>query len=254
MNRLRTIAFAVYLAVSLIVIAAVCAPMLLFGEGGARSGVRIWSRSALFGLRAICGVRHVVVGAENIPSGGGVIAANHQSMWETIALLAIAPKPVIVFKRELLKVPIYGWWGMKAGSIPVDREAGPRAIRELSRAATKKISEGCQVIVFPEGTRGRVGEALPLQPGVAAIYSSAGARCTPALHDSGRFWLYPGGVASPKRPGVITLQFLPPIEAGLARKTFQRRLDAALQARSAAGDRAHDAGPVGAREAHGRLV
>lgn len=225
--------FAAYLAVSLIAIATLCAPLLLLGEAGARTGVRIWSRAALGGLRAICGVRHVVIGADNIPDGGGIIAANHQSMWETIALFALVPKPVMVFKRELLGVPIYGWWGMKAGSIPVDREAGPKAIKALSRTASQKIAEGCQVIVFPEGTRGRVGEALPLQPGVAAIYAAAGASCTPALHDSGRFWLYPGGVGSRKRPGVITLRFLPPIEAGQDRKAFQRRLEAALAPRSA---------------------
>lgn len=227
--------FAVYLAAALAVIAALCAPLLLFGEAGARWAVRLWSRAALAGLQAICGLRHVVIGADNIPTGGGIIAANHQSMWETIALFVLVPKPVMVFKRELLKVPIYGWWGRRAGSIPIDREAGARAIRDLSRAAAEKIAQGCQVIVFPEGTRARAGEALPLQPGVAAIYARAGASCTPALHDSGRFWLYPGGVTSRKRPGVITLRFLAPIEAGLDRRTFERRLEAALAPRSAAG-------------------
>jgi 1-acyl-sn-glycerol-3-phosphate acyltransferase len=232
-SRLRTILFGVALAVVTIVLSVAGTPALLFGERGARMVVKLWSRIAIAALALTCGVRHRVEGRGNLPEGGGIVAANHHSMWETIVFFTLLEKPVVIFKQELLKVPFYAWWGLRAGSIPVDRDAGARAIRDLSSKAAKKIAEGCQVVVFPEGTRARMGERLPLHPGAAAIYRATGALCTPAVHDSGRFWLFPGGLFSLKTPGVIRLRVLSPIEGGLDRKLFQSRLEAALSARLA---------------------
>ena len=246
MSRIRTIAFGVFLTVSTLAIGLGGIVLLPFGVRGARAVTRIWARAALFGLRAICGLGFVVEGRERLPRGPAIIAANHQSMWETIAFFALAEKPAMVFKKELLKVPVYGWYGKLANSIPVDRDAGPKAIKALGAAARERLSEGCQIVVFPEGTRARVGARLPLQPGVAAIYTAGDVAVTPALHDSGRFWKHPGGLFSLKKPGVITLRVLPAIEGGLDRKTFQARLDAALAARSVMGlDGTDD--PAGAR-------
>lgn len=230
MNRIRTAAYAVYLVAGTLIIATLALPTLLFGERTARSAVKLWANAALFGLRLICGVRHRIEGAEHLPAGGALVAANHQSMWETIALFTILEKPAITFKKELRKVPVYGWWAMRAGCIPVDREAGAKAIRVLMKSARERIEAGWQVVVFPEGTRAPPGERLPLQPGVAGIYGVAGIPCTPAIHDSGEFWRHPGGVTSLKIPGVITLRILPPIPAGLNRKTFLRELESRLRA------------------------
>lgn len=235
MSRLRTIIFGVYLTVTTALIGVFGVLTLLRGETGARFVTRTWARTALFGLGAICGLKHEVAGGGNLPKGACIIASNHQTMWETIAFLALAEKPAMLFKKELLNVPIYGWWGKRAGSIPVDRNAGPRAIREVSALAAQRLAAGFQIIVFPEGTRAKIGETLPLQPGVAAIYKAANAPCIPTLHDSGRFWKSPGGLFSLKTPGVIILNYLAPIESGLDRKVFQRRLEAALAPRSIIG-------------------
>ncbi len=235
MNRVRTIVYGVYSSLAALVIATVgLLPALIFGERAARAEVRLWAQVSLLGLRAICGIRHVVEGRERLPKGGAIIASNHQSMWETIVFLTLTDKPTTVFKKELLRVPIYGWWARLAGSIPVDRKAGARALRDISAKAARKIAEGCQVIVYPEGTRAPAGKTLPLQSGVAGIYLECGAPCTPAVHDSGRVWLQPGGLFALKIPGVVTLKILPPIEAGLERKAFQRRLEAALGAPTSA--------------------
>jgi 1-acyl-sn-glycerol-3-phosphate acyltransferase len=186
----------------------------------------------LLSLRIICGIRHRIEGREFIPTGGALVAVNHQSMWETIAFVAILERPVLVFKKELLKVPVYGWWVKKSGSIPVDRDAGVKALNAMTRMARDKIRAGHQVVVFPEGTRARIGERLKLQPGVASIYMAAGAPCTPAVHDSGRVWRQPGGVTAVKSPGLITLRFLPAIEPGLPRKKFMSALEARLHGES----------------------
>lgn len=244
MIRIRTIIFSVYLTLITLLVGGAGVLVLPFGAAGGRLVNRTWAQCALFGLAAICGLRYVVKGA--LPQGAAIIAPNHQSMWETIAFFALARKPSMVFKRELLNIPVYGWWGRLAKSIPVDREAGPRAIKELTREAAERLAEGCQIIVFPEGTRAALGEKLPLQPGVAAIYKAAPVAVTPALHDSGRYWRHPGGLFSLKEPGVITLTILPEIEAGLDRKVFQARLEAALAARSVMGLEDGVVAPAGA--------
>jgi 1-acyl-sn-glycerol-3-phosphate acyltransferase len=221
MIQLRSALFHIWLVVATALVALLFAPALVFGEKPARAATRCWARTVLFGLRVICGVRHRIEGAEDIPKGGAIVALNHQSMWETVAVFALLKKPSVVFKKELKRVPVYGWWTTLAGCIPVDREAGARAIRELARAAAEKVRGGAQVVLFPEGTRAPVGEERPLQPGVAAVYAAANAPCVPGGHDSGRFWKHPGWR---KTPGTIVLRFAPPIPPGLPRKEFQRLL------------------------------
>jgi len=201
-------------------------PLMLFGEGAARATVKAWSRLALFGLKWIAGVSYRVEGAENLPQGGALIAANHQSMWETIALYAIAPKPVMILKAELTRIPVYGWWARAAGNITIDRKGGAKALRAMARAAKRHAEAGHQVIIFPEGTRSPPGARPKFQPGVAGIYVAAGAPCVPAAHDSGCFWRHPSGE---KTPGVITLRFLQPIPPGLDRKEFLRELQKRIE-------------------------
>lgn len=229
MQRLRTHLFTLWLLFFTLAMGLLCSPALLFGRKATVAVIKAWARTMLFGLKVICGLDWRLEGGRHIPRGPAIIAANHQSMWETIALYAVAPAPVMVLKRELLRLPVYGWWGAAAGSIPVDRRAGAKAIRALKKAAAEQLAAGRQVIVFPEGTRVFEGESRPLQPGVAAIYLAGRVPCAPAVHDSGRFWRPPGGAASPKRPGVVTLRFLPAIPPGLSRRDFAARLDAALR-------------------------
>lgn len=229
MNSVRTTLFTGALALTTLVIGVICLPALLLPNGAARAAVKLWAKMALFLLRVICGVDYRIEGAEHIPTGGALVAANHQSMWETIAFIALLEKPVVAFKRELARVPIYGWWAVRVGHIPVDRGAGVKALRALTKAAQTKIAEGCQVVLFPEGTRLPPGGEARLQPGVASIYLATGVACTPAVHDSGRFWLFPGGMTSLKAPGTVTVRFMPPIEPGLDRKTFMNELTARLK-------------------------
>ncbi|MBB5517913.1 lysophospholipid acyltransferase family protein [Amphiplicatus metriothermophilus] len=222
MARLRSAVFLVYLVAGTLVTAVVAAPALLFGEKAAREAVRAWARLMLGGLRLICGIGWRVEGREHVPGGGAIVASNHQSMWETLALFALLPTPAAIFKKELLRIPIYGWWGLRAGSIAVDRKGGAKTMRAMTRAAAAKIAEGAQLIVFPEGTRRPVGARGPLQPGIAGVYLAANAPCVPVVHDSGKYWRHPGWV---KFPGVVTVRFLPPIEPGLDRKAFIRALE-----------------------------
>ncbi|MEM8772081.1 MAG: lysophospholipid acyltransferase family protein [Pseudomonadota bacterium] len=222
MQRFGETLFSAYFLSSLVVLGLLLAPVMLFGRARAQAVAQFWSRSVLFMLRLLTGVRHEVIGEQNIPQSGALVAANHQSAWETLALYAILPKPVAILKKELLRIPIFGWWVKAVGSIAVDREGGAKALRAMQRDALSNIQEGRQVIVFPEGTRTPPGYRQPFQPGVAAIYKAIDAPCTPVAHDSGRFWQHPGGR---KNKGKITMRILAPIKPGLDRKSFLRLLE-----------------------------
>lgn len=226
MTRIRSAIFAAFLILLIAVMGIVCLPIILFGRNAARGVVKLWARLTLASLKMIAGVYYRIEGAENMPQSGALIASNHQSMWETVAFYALAPKPVMILKKELLNVPVYGWWARAAGNIAIDRKGGAKALRAMMRAAKERIGAGEQIIIFPEGTRSPPGARAPLQPGVAGVYAATGAPCVPAAHDSGRFWIHPG---LQKIPGTVTLRLMPPIEPGLDRKVFLRTLAARIE-------------------------
>lgn len=224
MTAVRSFLFDAYIAIMTAIMGVLCLPALA-DRRVARFVTRAWARTILGGLAVICGVRYRIEGAENIPDEPVILAANHQSMWETIVLLAVLPRPAMVFKKELLRVPVYGWWANRTG-VPVDRRAGAKALRMLRRETERHIARGDQIVVFPEGTRGPPGGLGALQPGIAGMYLIADKPVTPVVHNSGEFWRYPSGM---KTPGVITLRFLPPIPPHLPRRLFMPALEAALR-------------------------
>ena len=221
MQRLRGVVFGTFIYGCGILIGGLGAPLLLLGEKGARALAKTWVRTAMFALKNIAGISYRIEGAEHLPTTGALVAANHQSMWETIVLYALLPRPAIVYKKELSYLPFYGWVVSCGGNIPVDRKGGAKALRTMREAAAARVEAGCQVIVFPEGTRIPPGETAPYLPGVAAIYTGANAPCTPVSHDSGKFWRYP---SIRKKPGMVTLRFLPALAPGLDRKKFMATL------------------------------
>lgn len=223
---LRSCAFTAFLILTVVVMGILCLPAVAFGKSAARPIARFWSQMMLGALKAIAGVSYRIEGRRHIPAGGALVAANHQSMWETIALYALLPKPVMILKKELLRIPIYGWWALPTGNIAVDRKGGAKALRAMRKAARTAIENGEQVVVFPEGTRSAPGARAAYQPGAAGIYAAAEAPCVPAAHDSGRYWRHPG---VRKTPGQITLTFLPPIAPGLDRKEFLRTLKTRIE-------------------------
>ncbi len=224
MTAARSLLFTTFLVILTGVLGVVFLPALLIGPDGARAIIKFWSHMALGALKLFCGIDHRVEGRENLPEGAAIVAANHQSMWETIALYALLKRPTMVFKQELLKIPVYGWWA-RASGVMLDRQAGARALRALREATARRLARGDQIVIFPEGTRGPPGGLLPLLPGVAGIYLVAEAPVTPVVHNSGSYWRHPGLA---KTPGTITLKILPAIPPGLPRREFMARLEAAL--------------------------
>ena len=229
MTWLRSALFAVWFY-GLTTLLALLSPLSWpFGQRGVVAYARVWARLVLAGLRAICGISWRVTGLEHLPAeGAALIASQHQSAFDTLIWAAVAPRFAYVLKQELTRIPLFGQMLRRSGMIPVDRRAGAAALRGLLAAADRAVAESRQVVIFPEGTRARPGEQLPLQPGVAALAARMRLPVIPVVTDSGAHW---GRRAFRKTPGVIRVAILPPLPAGLKRD----ELLAALAARYAQG-------------------
>jgi 1-acyl-sn-glycerol-3-phosphate acyltransferase len=211
--------------------AVLLSPVLFLRREISLALVRWWARQVLLLLRVLAGVAVRVEGRRHLPEAGpALIAAKHQSAFDTIVWLALLPRPAYVLKKELLAIPFYGWFTARAGQIGVDRGAGAAAIRALLRGAEAAWADGRQVVIFPQGTRvpPRPGTAAsyPYQPGVTALYARSGLPVIPAATDSGRFWPRRSFL---KYPGTLTIALLPPIPPGLPRKVFEARLAEAIE-------------------------
>ncbi len=194
------------------------------GEGPVQAVVHSWSRMHYWLVRRIVGIRFEWDGA--IPPGPHLIAVKHESMVEAIDTLRFADTPVVVLKRELAYIPLFGWVTRRYGVIPVDREAGAKAMRELIALGKKAIADGRPVIIFPEGTRVPRGAQPPLRSGFAGLYRVLGLPVVPIALDSARVW--PRGFV--KHPGVIRFKVGETLPPGLKREEIEARVHEAINA------------------------
>ncbi len=169
---------------------------------------KTWGRINLVLLRVVAGIKIEVRGREKIPRGAILVAAKHQSAWETFALLPLFDNPVFIVKRELQWIPIFGWLMIKGRMVPVDRSAGSQALAEMTERARIELADNRQLIIFPEGTRRAAGAEPRYKFGVAQLYAAEGVPCVPIALNSGLFW--------PRRsirriPGTVVIEILDPI-------------------------------------------
>ena len=195
---------------------------LLFGpRSWAMAALANHARFELFLLRHIVGLKLEVRGKEKLPKGACLVAAKHQSAWETFGLIPLFRDPAMLMKRELFWIPFHGWFSHKFEMIPVDREKGPTALRRMLREAKKRIADGREIIIFPEGTRRAPGAAPDYKTGVVLLYEALGVPCVPVALNSGVFW---PRRSLKRRPGTIVVEFLDPIPPGLPKAEFLKRL------------------------------
>ncbi len=225
MQLIRSILFIAFAYLLMAVMGLVCTPALLGPRQWARNCMTIYLRVTFGALKRIGGVTWEVRGREHLPNGGALIASKHQSMFETLAAWQYLDDPAIILKKELKWLPIFGWWAQKLRNIVVDRSAGSKALRDMTKQAKQRAEEGRQVLIFPEGTRTPPGEHAEFKPGVAALYGAMDSPCVPVALNSGLVW---SGFGWLKRPGHIVIEILPPIPPGLPRKEFIPRLKAAI--------------------------
>jgi 1-acyl-sn-glycerol-3-phosphate acyltransferase len=193
-----------------------------------RGLLRFWSRNFIYGARFILGVRWQLEGTENIPKDRPVMfVGNHQAYWESIAMTVFIPHVNVVTKRAAMSIPVFGWGLYHAPMIPVDRDSPGGNIRRMLREGKASIAKGRSLLIFPESGRVPVGERRPFSRGFEVLYRAAGADVVPFVTNAGLHW--PAGFGT-KRPGVITLRFLPQISAGKVPADFASEIEALLNA------------------------
>jgi 1-acyl-sn-glycerol-3-phosphate acyltransferase len=188
--------------------------------------VHFWLHQTAWIERHIAGITYRVIGREHVPEGACIIAAKHQSAWETFKLHLLFGDPAIVLKQELLDIPIWGWYLRRSGMIPIDRARGGKALFGMMQAAHKAVEQGRKIVIFPQGTRIAPDAKRPYRNGVAALYRELNVPVVPMALNSGLFWPKNSFM---KKPGQITVEFLPPIPAGLPREAMMGRLEEELE-------------------------
>lgn len=229
MLLLRSVAFNVAFYVNLALWLIGSLPTLVLHRRYLAWIMKAWARSNLLLLRVVAGVECEMRGLERVPAGGLLIAAKHQSAWETFALFLACDDLCYILKRELLWVPLFGWYCRKARMIPVDRARGAAAMAGMLAAARRALAEGRQICIFPEGTRTLPGARPAYKPGVALLYDALAVPCVPVALNSGVHWPRRSWL---KRPGTIVIDVLDPLPAGLGRRPFLRRVQQEIEAAS----------------------
>ena len=222
MTGLRSALFLVWFLVITTILSLIFLPVLALPRRATVWLARLWAQLAFWGLKVFAGIDWEIRGLP--PRGAVLVASKHMSMWDTLALYLALYEPAIVLKRELLRIPFYGWFLGKAAAIPIDRSAGVSALRKMSDAARQVLAQGRPILIFPEGTRKKPGAAPDYKPGVAALYGQLDVDCVPVALNSGVYW-----TGFLKRPGTIVLQFLEPIAPGLKRGAFMTLLEQRIE-------------------------
>jgi 1-acyl-sn-glycerol-3-phosphate acyltransferase len=164
--------------------------------------IAAWRRGFMALSRYVLGINYRVIGRENIPTAPAVVLSKHQSAWETVALQEIFPSLVFVLKKELLRLPFFGWGLAAMKMISIDRAAGKDALRQVVDQGRDRLGAGYWVVIFPEGTRVAPGLKRRYKPGGAHLALHAGVKVVPVAHNAGEVW---GKNAFLKSPGLITV-------------------------------------------------
>ncbi|HLB06252.1 MAG TPA: lysophospholipid acyltransferase family protein [Alphaproteobacteria bacterium] len=225
-NRAASAAFTVSFYTWSIFMGLAMIPTLVLPRPVMRACVRLWISGIVMLLRRLAGIDMAVTGRENLPAPPYIVASKHQSEWEADLFNVLVPDPVYVIKKELARIPLYGFYAVRMGMIFIDRRGGARTLRLMLRRAQNAVAAKRPIVIFPEGTRVAVGNRIPYHSGVAALYTALDVPVVPVVHNSGMHW---PKQTYRKYPGTIRLKFLPPIPAGLKAKDFLARLEGAME-------------------------
>ena len=225
----RSLLFNLLFYVTTILFVVLGSPLLFGPRRWAMAALAVHGRFELWLLRIIVGTKLEVRGAEKLPHGSCLVACKHQSAWETFGLIPLFRDPALLMKRELFWIPFHGWFSRKFEMIPVERDKGPAALRRMLREARKRVADGREIIIFPEGTRRPPGAPPDYRTGVILLYEALDIPCVPVALNSGVFW---PRRSLERRPGTIVVEFLDPIPPGLPKAEFLARLTEAIETAS----------------------
>lgn len=225
--KLRSLVFNLLFYGGTVIACLVCMPTLLLPRRTTEAIVMLYLHLVAGLERWVLGLDYRVVGRDRLPTDTAfIVAAKHQSAWETMKLHLLFRRPAIVLKRELLNLPVWGWFAQRLQLIPVDRGKRGTAVSAMLEAARLRAAEGRPLVIFPQGTRIPPGATRPYKVGVFALYQALDLPVVPVALNSGMFW---GRERFWKTPGTVTVEILDPIPPGLEQDDFMARLEAEIE-------------------------
>lgn len=201
-------------------------PLLAAPRIWMQKAAAFWLSGALLLQKIVLGLSFECRGLEHLPKGAAIVAAKHQSAWDTMIFHKVLSDPAFILKQELLSLPFIGWYLRKSGQVAIDRKGGMASLKKMTADAVQAAKDGRQIVIFPEGHRQAPGVTGTFHPGVAMLRGAIDAPVVPAALNSGLFW---GRNAFLRRPGRIVIEFMPPIPADLDRKAFISQLKVAIE-------------------------
>jgi 1-acyl-sn-glycerol-3-phosphate acyltransferase len=219
----RSLLFQLGYVLSTIVFSLISLPLWLVSKETRYQVMTNMARFVIWWLKLTCGLSFKVYGIENLLKTPCVALVRHESAWETFALQQLLPRQAWVLKRELLRIPFFGW-GLKAmWPIAIDRGAGRAALKQVLDQGQERLADGAWVVVFPEGTRMPAGELGKMNIGGALLAEKAQVPVVLISHNAGRFW---AKGAFLKYPGVIDVHISEPLAVGLSAKDINAQAEA----------------------------
>ena len=229
MIYLRSFLFQLYFWIWSVFTAVWMLALLPLPRRFAVAALTFWSKGLFFGLHWLADIRIEVRGRDHLPTGPALVAAKHQSMFDVFSQFGLLPDACFVMKKELLNVPLFGWHGLKAGMVVVDRAGHATALRKLIRDSKERFADNRQLLIFPEGTRSAPGAPADYKPGIAALYREIDVPVHPVATNAGVHWPKHGFM---RKPGTIVFEYLEPIAPGLKRAEFMRLLQDRIETAS----------------------
>jgi 1-acyl-sn-glycerol-3-phosphate acyltransferase len=192
---------------------------------------KCWCRTVLWICEYILDLHVNIKDQEKLPQTPVIFASKHQSAWETLTFPWILCDPSIALKRELLWIPLFGWYLKKDGMIPLSRAKGKgtQDLKRLIDKAEQAVKQGRSILIFPEGTRSKPGQKGHYQSGVASLYMHLKIPVVPIALNSGLYWPRRSFL---KYSGIITVAFLDPIVPGLSRQDFMKKLENLIESKT----------------------
>jgi len=220
---IRNFLFSIFFFSGIILICIIFLPSLLLPQSIVLFGGKIMGHWSAICLRFFLSTKIIIKGKENIIKNEKFfIASSHQSMFETFFLQTIFNSPVFILKKELLKIPIFGWYLKKIGSIYIDRNKVTKENLGFFDQISNLIkSSNRPLIIFPQGTRLTSDDRTPFKKGASRIYDELKIKCQPVAINSGNVWPKEGKLKTNKN---LTISILKPLESGLNKDIFLQNL------------------------------
>ena len=216
---IRSLIFKIFFYLGIILICLIFLPSLLLPQRIVLFGGKIMGYWSKICLNIFLSTKIIIKGKENLISEGKFfIACSHQSMFETFFLQTIFNSPVFILKKELLRIPVFGMYLKKIGSISIDRDKISKENLGFSDKIKSVInSSNRPIIIFPQATRMTIEDRTPFKKGVSRIYEDLQIKCQPVAINSGNIWPKSGKL---KPNGILVISILKEIEPGMERKDF----------------------------------